>query len=304
MGLSLAGSAARWAQDSFLSWDPATDTWSDEGITGRLFRADRFTTIYHRPTRRSTITQLFGKVPASLVVRRELGGETFLLSATERTEVEHGVEVYDSLRASHLVTSPSGGLAQLLAAVVSGTGDDLGPVVMTPAEAAYVDFELRTTAASPDSTDYAIGRYLMTFSPTILPREGDYLLFNGGTFLFEEPYVDGGFNMARVSRFELGYKNFTYRLPAGTGGYDPVTGVVTKGTVDRQVSMIVGSGGDRADSKKVAGYERTLMLYVFKRHIGFEPLAGQKMSDGEREYLIVAVKENRDMLQWGLEVAF
>jgi hypothetical protein len=304
MGISLAASAARWRNDEFSYWDPATNLFSTTTVLGRLFRADRFTTIYHRPTRRSTIG-LLEAAPASGVVRRRLGGDIFLLSDTQRQEVFQGDHVYDTLRASHLVTAPSGGLAEFHPATLAGTGDDLGAVSLATAVPVYLDLELQTAVSPNDSEETLSGRWLINYSRNVAPKPGDYFKMGDRWFLVQMPYVDGGFYLLRSLEAVVGYHTFTYQLKTGTGsGYNPITGTVGSPETPRVFSALRGLESMESTATAQATSKRRLELFVYTHHIGFTPNAGDTIKDATRTYRVESVVMRREELQWKIEVSY
>lgn len=296
MGLSLASAAKRFAQDQFVGWDAMSDTFSAIAQTGRLFRTDRFTTIYHRPTRRSTLS-LLGEWPASGVVRRVFGGEVLLVGANERQEIIGGSVVYDRLRQVHFVQQPSGGKGDYYPASVSGSGDDLGVVTLGPAEPLYLDLELHAVNEPAAAVDYVVGKFLLTHSANAALQAGDYVAYASRWFLVEQPYVDGGFRLARVREQVVGYQTFSYLRP-GSGAYDPVTGSVTRGESPRLFSGIIESGQTVLSGPTTL--PRQLIVGVFKRHLGFVPQAGDGVSLGNQRYTITTCAQVRDEQQWRL----
>ena len=297
MGVTLASAARRFARDSFESWLPATDTFS-AAQQGRLFRADRFTTIYHKPTRRVQVS-LLSTWPASGVVRRTNGGEIMLLGEAERVELSQGSAAYDRLRQAHLIQAPTGGAALYHAATVSGTGDDLGLVSLGAGVKCYADLELQAVSDPPNSIDYSLGRYVIHHSANISPRAGDYLQFNGRWLLLEQPYAEGGFRVARSREIPVGYRALTYLRPAAAN-YDSATGIVTAGETARLFSGIVEQSVAATEEPQYR--PATVTLGVFKAHLGFAPRAGDRVSMDGQPYLITTVEEPRDGLQWRLKL--
>lgn len=305
MGVSLRTTASRWAQDRFAPWDASTNRFLEGSLSqikGRLFRADRFTSIYHRPTRRAFIG-LLGDGPESGVVKRLGTDEVYLVSDTAKTEVYQGKFVYDQLRQSHLVTPPSGGLGGYYAATTAGVDDDLGAVSLGLSFPTYLDLELQGIAVSEETEDVVVPRFMLTHSRNISPLEGDYFYWNSRWFLVNTPYIDGGLNIARASELLPAYTVMTYLKPTGVAsGYDPVTGVVSSATVERLFSALIGK-----DSFEGEGTEppisRKMELYIYVRHIGFTPAVGDSIRYNSKTYQVDSVTIRRDALQWKLVVS-
>lgn len=299
MGLSLKTAAERFAQDQFSVWDPATDTFSTVTIPGKRFRLDRFTTIYHRPTRRSYIRLLDGAFPASGVVRREGVGEIYLLSETLGSDVANGDLRYEKLRMGHLVTPPSGGKGTFIAVRTTGTGTNLGPVDLSNTAQAYLDLELQSATAIPENIDSVTPRFLLNHSSNVQPLHGDIFTFQGRDFLVSVPYVDGGLHIARVSELPPAYDTFTYHLRSSTGGYNPATGAVTSPVTQLQFSGIIGRKV-KEDTQNTAPV--TMELYVYEHHVGFRFEVGNQIDQAGTKYYIRSVVNRREEKQWFLEL--
>jgi len=300
-GLSLSTSTDYFLHDDFESWDPATNTFLP-GLQGRFHRADRFKTIYHRPTRRHKIS-LTGDtaLPASGVIRHTKTQEVFLTSVLEEEEIWQGQEVYERLVTLHRAVPFSGGYAQFHPVTVAGSGDNLGEVSYAAFDPAYIEIELRTASDEKDSLDVSIGDFNCHLSRNITPDPGDYFLFNGTYYRVAIPYSDSGFRAARLVKEEPHYETLTYKLDTGTSGYDPVTGTFSAGTADRLVSAIFGDAETMRDRTSGA-YNRVISAFVYQRHIGFTPKVGDKVVHNGQEYEILKVAENQRELQWRLEI--
>lgn len=305
MGVSLKSVSKRFSTDIFSPWDAVNDRFlvsKSDQFKGRLFRVDRFTTIYHRPTRRAFIAWV-EDLPASGVIRREGTEEVFLVSETMKSEVLDGRYVYDRLRQSHLATPPSGGSGAFYPVTTTGTGDDLGPISMSVAVPVYVDTELQGVASAEDTEDVSVSRFLINHSLNVSPQPGDYFKWSNRWFLVNTPYIDGGLRVVRASELVPAYETMTYLKHTGASpGYSPVTGVVSPVTVSRQFSALIGLNqltGPTTEFKST----RSMVLYVYVRHIGFDPQLGDAIQHQGVTYQIDRVTMRRDELQWKLEVS-
>ena len=304
MGVSLKASARRFAYDFFQPWDATTNAFSlvtSQYLQGRLFRVDRFTSIYHRPTRRSYISFLTDAFPASGVVRRRGTSEVYLLSKTLKEEVLQDDHVYDRLRQSNLATPPSGGEAVFYQVTTSGTGEDLGVVTKGTAIPVYIDLELQGVLASEGNIDVAASKFILNYSFNVNPVPGDYFVFDNRWFLVNTPYLDGGLAVARVSEMVYGYHDMLYIRKQSGGAYNPTTGVVTASATTSAFSGLIGL--DRKEGSATEHSKRSLDIHVYERHIGFTPRAGDSIQYDGLVYEVRQVEFRRDELQWKLEVA-
>lgn len=303
MGLSLKSSAQRFSRDRFSVWDATTNTFEPKpSLTGKRFRIDRFTTIYHRPTRRSYIRLLDPAFPGVGVIRREGSGEIYLLSETLNTDTEMGRTRYEELRMSHLVMPPSGGQGTFTPVRTTGTGENLGPVDMTASFPVYLDLELQSAVNVEENIDAVTPRFLINHSSNVDPLHGDVFYFNGRSFIVSVPYVDGGLRIARVAELPPVYDTFTYRKRSGTGGYDPVTGTVTSGVTDLQFSGILGRI-QKSDNQSQQTAPNKMELYVYEHHVGFQFEVGNSVLSNSVVYYINGVTRLREDKQWKVELS-
>ena len=305
MGLSLKTAAQRFSNDAFVLWNPVNNTFDAvPTVYGKRFRIDRFTTIYHRPTRRSYIRLLTPDFPGVGVIKRVNGGEIYLLSETLHTDVEAGELRYEDIRMSHAVTPPSGGLGRFTPVRTSGSGDNLGVVNLIDQENAYIDLELQSAVNTEESVDATTPRLILNHSANVSPRAGDIFAIGGRTFIVNVPYIDGGLRAARVSELPIPYATFTYRMRSGTGGYDPVTGTVTSGVTDRLFSGIIGRiQRDTEQTVTTPSAPTKLELYVYEHHVGFNFVLGNQILHDGTAYYIDAISQRREEAQWKLELS-
>ena len=305
MGLSLKTAAQRFSKDQFAIWDPVTNTFeATPSLKGKRFRIDRFTTIYHRPTRRSYIRLLSPDFPGVGVVKRVNGGEVYLLSETLNTDIEAGDLRYEDLRMSHLVTPPSGGPGLFTPVRTTGTGDNLGVVDMSVQTPVYLDLELQSAVDVEENVDAITPRFILNHSVNVNPLHGDVFYFNGRSFIVSVPYIDGGLQLCRVAELPPVYETFTYRMRTGTGGYDPVTGTVTTGVTDRLFSGILGR--IKKSDSPTATQQTTpnqMELYVYEHHIGFQFEVGNQVLYGSTAFYINSVLRRREDKQWKVELS-
>lgn len=304
MGLSLKVAAERFSRDRFAVWDPVTGVFDEtHPRVGKRFRIDRFTTIYHRPTRRSYIRLLDPSFPYPGVVKRLGTGEIYLLSESLNTDVEMGSLVYENLRMSHLVTPPSGGLAQYISVATAGTGEDLGPVVLADPIPAYVDTELQSVLNVEETVDATTPRFLLNYSANVSPAHGDLFLLGERQFLVKNPYSDGGLRATRVDELPPAYETLTYVRRTGSGGYNPTTGLVSQGVTSYLFSGIIGRNlRSASQAVNTSPASSMLELYVYERHVGFPFELGNKIVRNGTEYHITSILRRREEAQWKLEL--
>ncbi len=303
MPLSLANAAQNWNQESFLVWDPVADSFGG-GIAGRMRRIDPFVSLWSKSSRRANLHFAPGTDTSSVfVVQHNLSGVIFLLSPTKEKDAWQGGGTYNEMYRAHKVTPPSGGRGQYLSATVSGSGDDLGPVTMGPAVIVYLDAERSGSTRPDETTQIQENESYVYCSANVAPVEGDFLTLGSLSYRVEEVFVDMGFTTTKTVRAAPAYTTVTFSFPGASAPvYDPATGGFTAGSwEEREVSVLV-------DEIEIVGrptdrdLEESKTLYIYTRHIGFEPLPGMQVEISGRTYRVVRVDRNVEHKQWKVKV--
>ena len=304
-GLSLKTAAGYFLQEPFLKWNPATDTFGDQFI-GRLQRTDRFRTIYHKPTRRQKLSfqDTTLTMPASGVIQHYQTGYIYLTSTLIEEEYWKGDQYYESLCALHLTQEPSGGKGTYVSVTTSGTGDNLGAVVLTESAPIYYDLELRTVGEEPGTEEIYTGKLIATFSSNVSPSPGDFFLLDSEYYRVNFTYSDGGFSTARVIKEDPAYVMVSYDYgTASNAVYNPATGTFTSATsATRSVSAIPKDRLAVRDPVSNA-YTETRTLFIYQRHIGFTPKIDDTLTMEGQKYTVRSIKEDTQEEQWILEVS-
>ena len=288
--------------DSFTIWDRTSNSFGEQ-FTARQYVADRFKSIYHRPTRRETIALPSSfSAPASLLVRNEATQDVFALSDIDRYDAAYD-ELYDNARALHRVSA-----GEVFREAVQGTGDNLGALVRSSVGILYADLELRTEENYPDAHREQYGNFFLTCpqDPSLVLQDGDYYVFSAGPysgqeFRIRERYIEAGFQLARAESRAKNTESLTYKLITAAGSYDPTTGVVTPPTTeDRVFSATVTYAKADAGAPPILG--RRLTIYVPTGNVGFAFASEGRIVRGSDTYEIRDVSVGADNLQWILEV--
>jgi len=303
MPLSIGTAAQNWNVEHFSRWDPTTDTFGP-GVVGRKRRIDPFVSLWSKASRRANLHFVPGSDTSGwAVVRHDLSGDVFLLSATIDRDAWQGGSSYNEMYRAHKVTSPSGGKGLYTPVTVSGSGDNLGPVVMGPDVVVYLDVE-RSGSGEPRETVDTVEQEVYVFcSSNAAPKEGDFLTLNGVPYRVDEAYFDTGFQCTKTVQAAPAYTTVVFSFPGATAPvYDPSTGGFTIGTwEERQVSVLtdesenVGRPTDR-------DLEEAQTLYIYTRHIGFSPLPGMQVAIGSRKWRVTRVDSNLEGKQWKVRI--
>ena len=300
-GLSLGTASSYFRQDLFTGWDFTSSSFKDP-FEARLFRVDRFKTIYDRPTKRQKMT--FGAevdLPESSVVRRESDQNIFLVSRTLEREYWKGETNYDNVATLHRVMPQAGGLGTYRQASVEGIGDDLGPVVLSDAADVYMDTELRTAKDVDTSEEVHQSNVNAFVSDNVVPVSGDYFSLGDRSFLVETVTVDSGFLFCRLWEQPSTYTDGVYKFRSDeTTTYNPATGVVSKVAAEsREFSFIPGHSISSAEIERY-GVSLQKTIYIYKRHLGFEPKLDDTIEIGGQDYRIKHIELSRLEPQWKL----
>ena len=291
---NLKKSAALTRTEEFEPWYRAADVYLAP-FYGRLYPFDVFKTIYHRPTRRESLSIADPDVlPESHVVRHSASGDLFAVSTTGRFNVERAT-TYDRLFALHRVSR-----GNLTRYAVAGTGDDLGPLVADNLGAWYADLELRTEEAFPETHREQFGAFFLTspYDSIYTLQDRDIVTLNGTSYQIREVYDDSGFQLARAEARPVDWETLTYKMPssAPSGSYDSVTGAVTSPTtLDRLFSGTVTDNETQLEGQ-TAGDDIT--IHVDVGDVGFTFLVGSNLLRGTDNLEIYNVSIGPDKKQW------
>jgi hypothetical protein len=302
--------AARWfSRETFSIWNPQTGDFYGE-LIGRKKRIDAFVSLWHRSTRREHLyflpeAEQQYDLTQAVVLRHDNSGTLYLISETIERDYWINDSQYVTMVRAHRVVPPSGGPAQFFPVRVQGSGDDLGPVVIGPAQACYADTELRSTHKTEDSEETSIGEYFVAYSRNIEEQEGDFISVGGVYYRFMELHSDSGYRYSRASQESPKFKTVEFKLPAAASPaiFDPVTGTMTSSDeVSRQVSVLVG---DEIAAGRVAEHkvDESMTLFIYLNHIGFEPYLGQTVIRDGRKYRVISKNLRIEEKQIKLEVA-
>lgn len=303
---SLAAAADRFRDELFYPWDPDLEDFDSSLLaqfSGRVFRLDRFTTIYHRPTRRRQLAFASDQVlPASKVVKHVSSGDVYILSNTEKKE-EAGGTIYDRIVAGNLANAPSGGLGYLYRPTIEGGIDDPGAASFVLVSSVYLDTELRSVSAEDGTEGVEVGQYFVTMPANSGAVDSDWIVFAGDYYKLVEPYFDSGFLMARAIREPYDLVPITYYIMSDLGGgYDPESGTVTqRNTSAKTISAIVKV---RRESSAVGVQEGwSGVVYIDTALITWNPEVGHSLEHAGIPYKITEVSLNKTKVQWELKVS-
>lgn len=302
---SLRAAAARFQDELFYPWDSSLEAFDSSHaaqLFGRVFRIDRFTTIYHRPTRRKSLTFSPDVVlPSSRVVKHVSSGDVYILSETEQKEEIEG-QIYDRVIAGNRATGPSGGLGMLYRPTIVGSPGDPGEAEFTLVSSVHMDIELRSVAVEGGTEGIETGSYFVTLPANAGAVDNDWVVLGGYYYKIVEPYFDSGFLMARAIREPYDLVPITYYVMSEIGGnYDPESGVmVQKNTSAKTISAVVKV---RRESSGVGVQEGwSGVVYIDTALITWVPEVGHLLEHAGISYKVIEVSLNKTKVQWELKV--
>lgn len=306
MPASIRISSGYFKRETFEVWDPLTLQFGPTTLIGRKKRIDAFVSLWHRSSRRDHVYVLPGTSTSEIAALRHVTtGTPYLVSQTMEEDVwQKDGNVYEVMLRCHKVSPPSGGVALHYPVTVAGSGDDLGPVLIGPPVTGFADTELRSTNEAEGTVRVAGAEYFLAYSRNLAVNEGDYLNVAGDDFLVLERHYDSGYSYSRAKQESPHFKTVEFKLPSTTPAvFDPRTGRMTATSeVTRQVSAFV-SAHTRAGDLPGHSISETLVVYIYLRHIGFDPQLGQGVVFDNVRYTIDGLKQSLEDKQWHISLS-
>lgn len=210
--------AKRFDLLDFEQYNFTDSTWDSLPIfKAQLKSADKFLSIYHRPTRKRMLYCAPDVAPTSTIIRVKVTGEIFIVGAVQsdsHANVNYRV-VYSLNKAL--------GYGRLIRKVTSGPSNNPGWAVDTEILRTFVDAELRSLDEREDNKLYHYGHYILNFPAGTLVEEFDTFIVDQNfsslptqnlSFYIFESYHDSGMVNARAvlrgdERVNVVYKVYT-----------------------------------------------------------------------------------------------
>lgn len=289
--LALLAKSANIAHTETLQvWDRASNSYA-AWAKGRLHPYDRFKSIYHRPVQRETLAVPAGTaLPASLVLKVPSSGTLFAISTTPKQDAVFD-SVFDLAIALHRVSPGT-----VRRPAVTGTGDNLGAVVLQSMGTQHFGVELHTLKGDEYLAVDQTGVYLLTTTFERQLQDGDLLTLDGVEYEVQEAYNDSGFQAMKALQHVEPYEDMVYELATTGGGYNPTTGVVGSSVIANRafsgvVKVVVSESGPDTFSKEIEVFVRT-------QHVGFSFKDNGTIRRGSDKYRIRSIGQSMDRKQW------
>jgi hypothetical protein len=297
MPVSIATAAQFHNREEFLVWNPATGLFLKK-LIGRASRMPTTISIRQLSSRREEVYVVPGQDLSNVcVIKHSLTGFIFLVSRDRDQDAWLNGDSYSCRVLTQKVVAPSGGSALLYSVDVTGSGDNLGAVVLT-SSSVYVDTEFGSASVPPDTINLEVGKYLIFCSANVTPKRGDFVLFNSLHYRVEEWFSENGFLCGKAVQEPPSFVTATFYLSKeGAPVFDPVTGAMTDGSLsERKVSVTLDKVLE--DGRPTDSVVESFEMYIDVRHIGFVPRIGLPVKVGARTYKVVSVVKSEDNLQW------
>lgn len=306
MPASIRISSGYFKRETFKVWDPVTREFGPRTLVGRKKRIDAFVSLWHRSSRRDHIYLLPDASTSDIAALRHIStGVPYLVSQSHEEDAwQKDGNTYEVMLRCHKVSGPSGGEALHYPVTVLGSGDDLGPVSIGPAQHGFADTELRSTDDAEGTVRVAGAEYFVAYSRNLAVNEGDYIRVAGDDFLVLERHYDSGYNYSRAKQESPHFQTVEFKLPSTTPAvFDPRTGKVTAlSEASRQVSAFI-STQTRAGDLASHTLSEQLTLYIYLRHIGFGPQLGQGVVFNNVRYTVDSIRQSLEDKQWQLDLS-
>lgn len=290
--MDLARTAAYFDRTLFENYDQSTNSWAGTFFHGQLKLADKFQTIYHRPTRKRMLYCAPGSEPTGSVVRVVETGETFMVGALQ-TDV-HDDQHYRNVYALHRPR----GQGTITRRVPVGPSNNPGWAVSQLLGTFWMDFELRSTNEKEDAIPSQRGSYFCTLPYGTDVQPGDLLFFEGKPYYALDDYIDSSLQFLRVAQHADPREDFVYRsrtLPDTYSG-----GSVTRNFTNYNVTGRVGTSESREADGPVIRKE--LMLKINEGWIGVTPKMDDEVTLWGSRYTVRRVIRDAEKQEWNLQV--
>ena len=274
--------------EDLAAWDRDTDRFVPFS-KGRVYRFDRFKAVLDKPTKREVLSLPPGtKLPPSLVIQRP-SGDVFCVSDMRRSDDNFNT-VYDL---SYFIHRAEKGT--LTRPKVSGTGIDLGPVILFAVGKLWADVSFYSSRSQRGDVLDLSSSLNMTVSKEIPLYDHDRFTLGKDTYEVLEVFEESGFQVARVEKSPYDYKDFIFKYRSGSGSYNPVTGQYNKPTEQDLVFSAIASDYSIEENPPTVKYD--MLLHVLKFTVGFEFTVGSEVWDGTTKYVVNNVMKGKTKKQ-------
>ena len=290
--MDFAQAAAFFDCQNFDHYDFNTSSWVENSFTGQIRRADDFTSIWNRPTRkRMMFTAPSVTIPSS-VVRVSNTLEIYLVA--HGFSDTHANSSYRVLTALHQSAGSTVHNRKTPVEVLGVKGWATESLVANT----FSDVELRSVNESQESRLLNYGNYfIFTPSDTDLRRH-DTLVLDGTAYYILESYKDSGMVCARATIEPDERVDFVY-VAKGTEVYD--TSTQTTSSVD----VLYNTTGKikplmSQDLKNSDVIKDRVQVMLLESYISYEPKVNDLVRYLGKDYSVDMVQRDAGLEEWTL----
>lgn len=288
--MDIAQAAKFFDHPDFENYDFSSGTWID-AFSGQLKLADKFTTIWNRPTRKRNLYTAPDSPPTSAVIRVIETGEIFMLGTGQHdvfqggaTRVVYGLHKTKGV-ATHrrLTPTPGGGWAT----------NELVQVT-------FGDVELRSVNENQDVELQHYGHYFMFLPSNSTVEDGDTVELDGLVYTLLEVYPDSGLVAARVSAKPEERVNVVYTV-VGPSVYDPNTRTNTPTLTPYNVTAKIEP---LSESELQGEYSNAAIKFMVEsKFITVSPKINDRITYSGKTYKVMGVDRDSVSAEWSVFAA-
>lgn len=291
--MDLFQTARYFDRQEFENYDFSAPGWRGDTFMGQLKLADKFQTIYHRPTRKRML-YCPPEVAPSPVIRVGTTGEIFMVGSLQQDS--HANVHYRNVYALH---RPAG-IGVITRRAPAGPANNPGWAVETEVGPTWWDLELRSTNENEESTPFHRSFYFGTFPSNSAIQRFDLVTFEGLPYFILDVYTDSSMRAARCAQHIDPRRDIVYRsrqLPDTYSG-----GQAVRNYIDYNVTARVGPAESEDSFSDVAA--KSLMVRIQEGWIGVTPKLDDAVTVDGVTYVVKRVLRDPTMQEWNLEVSY
>lgn len=278
----------------FDIFDPGTSTWTLNAFRAQIKMADKFTSIWNRPTRKRVLYSAPGATPTATVIRLSATGQIYMVGT------QHHDAIFNAHHRDVTGLHMPSGTAVVTRLVPAGPSNNPGWGVVTAVGTTYGDAELRSVDENQDRQVLSYGHYVLFFPRDFDIRRQDNVVLAGVNHHILETYLDSGYLTARSTVLPDERTNLVYAV-VGVPVYDTATQtnvpVTTSYNVTGKFQML--SSSELGDSDVL---NETAKVMIHEDFIGVQPKVTDQVTSAGKKYRVMEVSRNAILTEWHLKV--
>ena len=274
----------------FDTYDFGNATWDSKTFKGQLKLADKFVTLYNRPTRKRMLYTAKGVELTATVMRVTANPDDVYMVGTGQSDFHENTK-YRQVTGTHLASAPA--VVRRLTPAESG-GKSIWATNETVITT-WADIEMRSVDESQERQIDNFGHYFL-----IMPRDTplerqDTVEHNSVVYTVLETYLDAGFLMARVTNLPEERKNFVYSQKLAQ-----VYNIATqRNETTYEVYQCTAKVTPTLSESTAFNDEKEMIRVMFHdRFISFEPKIQDQITFNGFKYEVARVQRNSILSEW------